>query len=620
MRPPFGKQLGSLLVLGIVTSACSSPMPARDSGSGVDTGSLDAGSLDGANVDAARSDAGGAVPSWVGVTHGTTKLRPSATLPTSRVATIEAAQNEWEPYQIAFSGGTEGVTITGATASALTGPGGATIPASQSFLYMEPFIQVPMPSSIEGDSGLWPDPLVPFVDLVADEPRDVLPLVIPMFEVRVIWVDVLVPASAAPGDYTGAVHVTSSAGDFDVPVQLHVFDFALPSTPTLRTMFGGVGDAPCVAHHRGAWTGAAWGACADTDPAGDGDRQTEEYRAQYMQLALEYRISLGGSTYIGPHDAAGLTHFDAVYGGLLDGTAPHHLRGSHLTTLQVQYNGAPDTARTQLIVDHVAAQGWDAIVFDYTTDEPESQGTCPGDGTCPAITDRAAIATAGGARPLVTAQLRYAEPNGFASAVQILVPIINYTRATSLTFPEYQPVSAYAPWLAADGQDLLWWYQSCMSHGCGPETSCGSATEDVQGYPSYVIDVAAVQARGMEWLSFTHGITGELYFDTAYALDRAWDDPCSFGGAGDGTMFYAGRTDRIGGTHDVPLASIRMALVREGLEDYEYLHLLAMRGGMADAQTIATGLVSEVDGLHNRTGEDLMAARHALAMAIEARP
>lgn len=586
-----------------------------------DGGPHDAGALaDGQAPDALvpRTDAGGAVPTWVGATHGTIKLRPSADLPVSRVVAIEAARNEWEPYQIAFSGGTAGRTVTGVTASDLVGP--TTIPAARSFVHVESLIDVPMPSSIEGATGPWPDALVPAQDMIHDEARTVFPLVVPRFELRVVWVDVLVPDDAPAGDYAGSVHVTSSEGEFDVPVRLHVFDFGLPSTPTLRTLFGGVGDAPCVAHHRGAWTGGAWDACADTDPDHDGDRLTEQYRTEYMQLALEYRISLGGSTYVGPRDAAQLAHFDAIYGGLLDGTATRHLRGSHLTTLQVQYNGPPDTARTRLLVDHVASRGWNALVFDYTVDEPESNGVCPTVGSCPAITDRAALVSAGGARALVTAQLRYAEPYGFADDVQILVPIVNYTRAANPTFPSYQPVSDYEPWLAADPLNQLWWYQSCMSHGCGPEPECGSATEDVRGYPSYVIDASAIQARGMEWLSFTHGITGELYFDTAYALDRAWDDPCSFGGAGDGTMFYPGRTDRIGGTHDVPLASIRMALVREGLEDYEYLHLLAMRGGEADAMRIASGLVADVDGLRDRIGDDLMAARHQLALAIEARP
>ncbi|MFO0682306.1 MAG: DUF4091 domain-containing protein [Sandaracinus sp.] len=612
LRRPRSPALLSFATL-MGTLACSGPAPGGDAAAGTDGAVRDAG------ADAPRSDAGGAVPTWVGVTHGTIKLRPAATLPTERVATIEAARNEWEPYQIAFSGGTEGIRITSVTPSALVGPGGATIPASASYVYAERYVTLPSPSNAEGAPGPWPDPLVPVVDLIAGEPRNAFPIDVPGLEIRAVWIDVLVPEGAAPGDYTGSVHVVSSIADFDVPVSLHVFDFALPSTPSLRTLFGGVGDAPCIAHHVGAWSGGAWDACADTDPGGDGDRLTEHYRTQYMQLALEYRISLGGGTYVGPSDAAGLAHFDATYGALLDGTAPTHLAGSHLTTLQIQYNGPPSTARTQLMVDHVASRGWDAVVLDYTVDEPESNGVCPGGGTCPAITDRAAIVRAGGARSLVTAQLRYAEPNGFADAVQILVPIVTYTRPPTPVSTVYQPVSDYAAWLGADAQNLLWWYQSCMSHGCGAETACGSADEDVTGQPSYVIDASAMQNRAMEWLSYARGVSGELYFDTAYALDRAWDDPCSFGGAGDGTMFYPGRPDRIGGTTDVPLASIRMALVREGLEDYEYLHLLASRGGEAEAMQIASGLFEEVDRVDRPTAATLYAARHAAALAIEAR-
>jgi hypothetical protein len=594
-------------------AACTTPTPATD-----------AALVDAVVPDATDAwiapDVGGLVPTWVGATHGTIKLRPASSLPGSRVVSIEAARNEWEPYQIAFSGGFDGRMITGVVPGVLTGPGGATIDAAHSFVHAERLITLPMPSNVEGDVGPWPDALVPVTDLLFGEARNAFPIMVPSFELRAVWVDVLVPNDAAPGDYTGLVHVTSSDGAFDVPVMLHVFDFALPSTPTLRNYFGGPDDTPCVAFHHGAWTGTDWGACADTDPGGDGDRLTEHYRQQFMQLALEYRMSLGGGVYIGPRDATALTHFDSVYGGLLDGTATRHLVGSHLTTLALQFNSMPpDTATTQLMVDHVTMRGWDALVFDYTADEPESQMTCPPTGTtCPTITDRAAIVSAGHARPLVTAQLRYAQPHGFASAVQILVPIINDTRAPDTSFPDYQPVSAYAPWLASNAQDLLWWYQSCESHGCGDPTACGSPTDTTRGFPSYVIDASAVQNRAMEWLTFLRGITGELYYATAYGLVNAWTNPCSFGGAGDGTMFYPGRVDVIGGTTDVPVASIRMALVREGLEDYEYLHLLASRGDTADAMSIASALFTEVNNVSVRTGDDVMTARHQLAMLIEA--
>ena len=273
LRRPRSPALLSFATL-MGTLACSGPAPGGDAAAGTDGAVRDAG------ADAPRSDAGGAVPTWVGVTHGTIKLRPAATLPTERVATIEAARNEWEPYQIAFSGGTEGIRITSVTPSALVGPGGATIPASASYVYAERYVTLPSPSNAEGAPGPWPDPLVPVVDLIAGEPRNAFPIDVPGLEIRAVWIDVLVPEGAAPGDYTGSVHVVSSIADFDVPVSLHVFDFALPSTPSLRTLFGGVGDAPCIAHHVGAWSGGAWDACADTDPGGDGDRLTEHYRTQ----------------------------------------------------------------------------------------------------------------------------------------------------------------------------------------------------------------------------------------------------------------------------------------------------------------------------------------------------
>ncbi len=46
------------------------------------------------------------------------------------------------------------------------------------------------------------------------------------------------------------------------------------------------------------------------------------------------------------------------------------------------------------------------------------------------------------------------------------------------------------------------------------------------------------------------------------------------GGNGDGTLFYPGMPARIGGKSDIPVESIRLKLIREGLEDYEYFLLL----------------------------------------------
>jgi hypothetical protein len=118
----------------------------------------------------------------------------------------------------------------------------------------------------------------------------------------------------------------------------------------------------------------------------------------------------------------------------------------------------------------------------------------------------------------------------------------------------------------------LWWYQSCGSHGCnivgGPY---------FKGWPSYTIDDTAVSNRIMPWLAWRYHVSGELYFNVneAYGdLPDPWAGLYLFGGNGDGTLFYPGRVARIGGSHDIPIDSIRLKLIREGLEDYEYFVLL----------------------------------------------
>ena len=127
-----------------------------------------------------------------------------------------------------------------------------------------------------------------------------------------------------------------------------------------------------------------------------------------------------------------------------------------------------------------------------------------------------------------------------------------------------------------------------MSEGCGdPPTP----EPYWVGWPGYPIDEPASEARAMGWQSFRYDTSGELYFDVDYHLVNAWtDDLYDFGGNADGTLFYPGRPDVIGGTTDVPVESIRLKLIRDGYEDYEYLSYLAHHGKRAAAMRIARGL------------------------------
>ncbi len=86
---------------------------------------------------------------------------------------------------------------------------------------------------------------------------------------------------------------------------------------------------------------------------------------------------------------------------------------------------------------------------------------------------------------------------------------------------------------------------------------------------------------------------GELYYSMNEAYGHSndpWTNVRLFGGNGDGTLFYPGRPDRIGGHTDIPIESIRLKLIREGMEDYEYLALLARLDGRKRPTNLPTEL------------------------------
>src|SRR5207248_8113982 len=89
-----------------------------------------------------------------------------------------------------------------------------------------------------------------------------------------------------------------------------------------------------------------------------------------------------------------------------------------------------------------------------------------------------------------------------------------------------------------------------------------------------------------------------------------------FGGNGDGTLLYPGRARTLGGTRDFPVESMRLALIREGLEDYEYLRLYAKVAGEKEAEALAATIAGKTYQWEHDPAR-LYAARHKMAEAID---
>ena len=477
---------------------------------------------------------------------------------------LSAARNEFVSFQVVVAADGSGAPGVSASLTGLTGP--SSIGQGDIRLFREAFLNTSTPSTPNVQAGAWPDALVPDVDEIANEKRNAFPFDVAANSAQAIWVDVHVPADAQPGSYTGTVQVTGGA-TASIPVTLTVVDAAMPSTAKLPTAFDIGAPNVCQAH-----TG--------TSDCGSDDAMFG-LLGKYEQLALEHRFTLANIIPKVP-DSGDWSNVDRWDGPYLDGSAPNMLQGAQMTS--AQYMAPEDTPSGYAAFNqHFQAKGWGGKVFDYTADEP------PYGSTFANAVSREASVKAGDAsfRTLVTTTIDQADANGLTPNLNIIVPPINYMDGTDAPYVGDQRAS-YANFLSSPGHEL-WLYQSCMSHGCAYGTNASGG--QVPMWPSYVVDATASQGRAMEWLTFLEQASGELYYQTDQALPSAWTDQYQFGGNGDGTLFYPGTTNVIGGSTDIPVASIRMKLIRLGEQDYEWLKMVSDAGDPNFAQQVARTLL-----------------------------
>ena len=528
-----------------------------------------------------------AVQVWVA--DESEKVRPSATPPPGSAARIRlaAAGGECTGAQI-VARSPEGVRGLSAAAAPLRRGTGAAI---QVALARVATISLLQPSGPEGSAGEWPDALVPVSDAIWNEPRHAFPVDVGPGRAQAIFAEACAPRGL-PGVYSGAVQVTwktaKGVARATVPVELRVRGFDLPATPELTTAFGFSGYSAAKGHGR---------------PPQDG----RELTRLYDTLALRRGITLFGGTQDAPpftaaDDAVRIdwAAYDAEVSPFLDGTAlPSGARWTAVELREPARLTRPQRRSWRRAwVEHFREHGWLDRLFAYVQDEPR-----PADFARVEERARELREDAPEIRRLVTTAWSEELPS-----IDLWVPLLNCLDPGAPSCPRAAPRSSYPK---------LWWYQSCMSHGCGPLRP--RDRDAFLGWPSYMIDAPATASRAMGWLAFANGISGELYFDVVYAYHEGdpWQSQWAFGGNGDGTLYYPGTPERIGGKHDVPVESLRIVQVQRGLQDHAYLTLCERLGDPAVAQAEARVIAPSLRGWA-RDPKAYAAARERVATRIEA--
>ena len=346
------------------------------------------------------------------------------------------------------------------------------------------------------------------------------------------------PPDQPAGVYQGELAITSASGfETQVPMQLTVRDFGLPSTSTLASAFGMDFDV-CPGQFNGP----------DCFP---NERRGWALKSLYVRVALENRVTISNSAFQPPvgHEIALFRRhlLPLLQGGSPQNDAgtltPVRLAGAQLTSIQVDggpFLNAGAALRSQRRLHRPRL----LLRLRRAGPRPQAVGGVQAARALGAPLARPRDAGHGadpGGRPL----------QGHAAAGHPGADCQPHRRQTALALRR-QPAAGLRPLPGQARQPAV-----ALQRLPQPRLRRRRAGEGpyFAGWPSYVIDQPAFQHRAMGVLAFAYAASGELYFQTTHALRTAWTRQYFFGGNGDGTLFYPGRPSLIGGSSHIPVES-----------------------------------------------------------------
>ncbi|MFN7996103.1 MAG: DUF4091 domain-containing protein [Bryobacteraceae bacterium] len=519
----------------------------------------------------------------------------------SRTITVEGAKNEHVPFQVVVSvppfdkhaEPPSGFFVEAGELRSRTGR----IPRENVKLYLEHFILCSGKSGPVGETGFWPDALAPLTD-----PFGMTAAFRETVRNRAVWIDVDVPPDVPAGDYTGTIRVTQNATPLDeLTVHLKVYDFALPRETHLITYMGVSSDGLAAAHH-----------LAPASP--EVKAMLHKYHAflyanrmqSWFNEPLQPRVQVSGDNVQLTFDRDGYDLYLKQWrtNRVILETAPSEV----LAGAPAFSPSADRRVRSYLsqIADYYRKNGWfERLIFNSPIDEPNSAAQFEETRKWAALVHEAApgvpfLAT----KTPVPQEPGWGTLRGFVNDFSVHGNDLNGPVARQ-TIREEQ----------AKGGEITW-YISC---------------DQIYPQPNYFIDAPAMDPVMVPWITWRYKMQGILYWDMKFwsQTPDPWLSPitylsgflCSGGYTlnGEGSLIYPGSgVKQNTGQRNVdgPVSSIRFELLREGIEDYEYLWLLKSLGDASFADEAARGMVVDIRAF-SRNAEELFALREKMAHRIE---
>jgi hypothetical protein len=534
-------------------------------------------------------------------------------LPTESGSSVKvyAAKNEFEPFQIVVKPAASG------NVSVSIDDFGAGITVN---LYQVKYVDITQVTDSLGRTGPYPDPLWPLengatVTLTANENT-------------AFWFSVAVPKTASASDYTADVHI----GGVSIPVTLHVFNFVIPDELHVKSQMN-FSHQTILSKYGVTGTGSEYWMYVD----------------KIKQTFIDHRLtpksvlwsggltSNGGAPYIDydcdtatlsdPHGIWGFEEPAARYldgTGLMDGTFSAPFNGGtgfpSFMAVTFRNNDAsadqrpdtfcgitrdsgdwyaadnPNSAYNQkwfeyfaALQDYANSLGYLDEAYYYFANEPQDQA------------DYDAVAW-------YSRLLNQAAPNFKLMVSEEPKPEIYNTGHIDIWLPvlnQYDPAVSHDR--EANHGEETWIY---FLHGTRPPY-----------FNPITLDHPGIESKLTGWFLWKYRVRGIAYYSLNNWSQNPWTDPMTDGHNGDTFMLYPPSEDNqsitYGANNHRFVPSIRFELMRDSLEDYEYLYIL--NGGRPevnvsnDADTQADKIISGLTS-YTRDGEFMYNLRRLIGM------
>jgi len=495
------------------------------------------------------------------------KSPPDATV---SAITICAARNETEAVQIVVRPkvGLADFTIR---STALSGSADARISAENVEVLKVRYVSITRPTDKSSVAGLWPDPLLTLRGPINLEPNKNQPF----------WVRVKVPRDIPAGIYTGKIVFAAKDFSTEAALQAEIYDFDLPDRMTCTTAFGfsphevfryqKLSDqqqrrevlekywASFSAHHISPYDLAPLDEIKVTWPKATESTAPEQLKPTFDWTAWDNAMQRALDYY---HFNSFMLHIPGLGGGSFHSRVEPELLGFKENTPHYK---AAFTAYCQQAQEHLRQKGWLDEAYVYWFDEPETR-------------DYQFVMNG-------FAKLKSAAPDINRMLTEQVEP--NLIGGPNIWCP-VSPNYKHEPAEERRRQGEKFWWYIC----CGPK----------EPYCTLFIDHPGTELRVWLWQTWQRKIDGILVWQTNYWTSSAaypkpeepqnpYEDPMSWvsgystpeskkepWGNGDGRFIYppeaAADAKPPAPVLEGPVESIRWEMLRDGIEDYEYLVIL----------------------------------------------